>query len=480
MFLFKKTTLLLIPLLFVLTACGGGSGGSVETSSARSTGSVGILLTDGPTAEFDVINITLREIRLLSDNGSITIFEGTKTIDLLKMRSHSELFALTTDVASGEYEKIRLLVDKIELIKLDAGGNVTESHNVKLSGNGKIDLNPRGPFSITADETLLVQIDIDAEKSLKIHESGNGQWHFRPVIFVDIIGQQQDNRLVRLSGEAANVDSAAGTLELCGTSENLDWDGCIDVDAQQSSIFNSDGELMLEEIVKGDALTVIGFLRTAVDVPLNKDRHEEGNNDEHDDDYQHHDLLMEAVVIEVGAPGSFVTLNGSALSAPADALAAFDFDIESGQGFVSDQIIGVQLLEGTRIFSRTGQELDFSAVEVDTEATVDGVLMLSNTAPDTLNAALVVLDVTDTTQLTGEIVVVEATMLTLLTDVGDRCVVFEDDTDVFMVTLLEDRTLTTRITAADLQTGQKIDVFGAEGGCFDARSIIAIDDQSIP
>jgi hypothetical protein len=158
----------------VLVSC-GGSGGGADTSSTRNTGSVGILLTDGPTAEFDVINITLREIRLLSDTGS----------------SHSELFALTTDVASGEFEKIRLLVDKIELIKLDADGNVYESHDVKLSGHGKIDLNPRGPFYITAGETLLIQIDIDAEKSLKIHESGNGKWHFRPVIFVDVIGDRQ-------------------------------------------------------------------------------------------------------------------------------------------------------------------------------------------------------------------------------------------------------------------------------------------------
>jgi hypothetical protein len=441
----------------VLVSC-GGSGGGADTSSTRNTGSVGILLTDGPTAEFDVINITLREIRLLSDTGSVIIFSGSKTIDLLKMRSHSELFALTTDVASGEFEKIRLLVDKIELIKLDADGNVYESHDVKLSGHGKIDLNPRGPFYITAGETLLIQIDIDAEKSLKIHESGNGKWHFRPVIFVDVIGDRQDNRLVRLSGEANDVDPAEGTLELCGTRVNSGWDGCIDVDATQSSIFGTNGELMLSNIVKGDALTVIGFLRP----------------------YDHHNLLMEAVVIEVGPPGSFVSLNGSARSAPTEASPTFDFKIDVGQGFVEDQQIGVQLLDGTRIFSRKGEELDFNAIAVDTEATVDGVLMLSNTAPDALNAALVVLDVSATTQLTGDIGALEATTLTLITAGGDRCVAFDDDTDVFQITLLDDGTLATRVTVADLESGQKIDVFGAEGtdGCFVAQSIIVVVDHS--
>jgi hypothetical protein len=471
-----------IVLAAVLVSC-GGSGGGADTSSTRNTGSVGILLTDGPTAEFDVINITLREIRLLSDTGSVIIFSGSKTIDLLKMRSHSELFALTTDVASGEFEKIRLLVDKIELIKLDADGNVYESHDVKLSGHGKIDLNPRGPFYITAGETLLIQIDIDAEKSLKIHESGNGKWHFRPVIFVDVIGDRQDNRLVRLSGEANDVDPAEGTLELCGTRVNSGWDGCIDVDATQSSIFGTNGELMLSNIVKGDALTVIGFLRPEDGSPSIA-RHDDDDDDyddhEHDDDYDQHNLMMEAVVIEVGPPGSFVSLNGSARSAPTEASPTFDFKIDVGQGFVEDQQIGVQLLDGTRIFSRKGEELDFNAIAVDTEATVDGVLMLSNTAPDALNAALVVLDVSATTQLTGDIGALEATTLTLITAGGDRCVAFDDDTDVFQITLLDDGTLATRVTVADLESGQKIDVFGAEGtdGCFVAQSIIVVVDHS--
>jgi len=481
------STLLGIATLLLASCGGGGGSGDDDTQAARGTGSVGVLLTDGPTAEFDVINITLREIRLLSDDGPVTIFRGMKTFDLLKMRSHSELFALTTDVASGEFEKIRLLVDRIELIKLDANGDVVESHDVKLSGNGKVDLNPREPFHVIAGETLLIQLDIDAEKSLKIHESGNGRWHFRPVIFVDVIGQQLDNRLVRLSGKADDVDPSEGTLELCGTRINGGWDGCIDVDATQSSIFGTEGKLMLSEIADGDELTVIGFLRPE-DKSSRVARHDDDDDDddyddhEHDDDYDHHDLLMQAVVIEVGAPGSFVSLNGIALSAPQNALDTFNFEIDPGQGFVNSQQIGVKLLEGTRIFSRKGEELDFNAVAVDAEATVDGVLMLSDTMPDALNAALVVLNVAATTQLTGEIGALGPTALTLMTAGGDRCVAFDDDTDVFQITLLDDGTLATRITTDDLDSGQNIDVFGNEGagGCFDAHSIIVVVDQSSP
>jgi len=42
---------------------------------------------------------------------------------------------------------------------------------VKLP-SGKIDLNPRGDFEVTAGATLSIRIDIDADKSIKLHQAG--------------------------------------------------------------------------------------------------------------------------------------------------------------------------------------------------------------------------------------------------------------------------------------------------------------------
>ena len=61
---------------------------------------------------------------------------------------------LATDVPARCYNKIRLTVSEIKLVKLDADGDPVE-FNAKINGNGKIDLNPRGTFCVGPDETVL-------------------------------------------------------------------------------------------------------------------------------------------------------------------------------------------------------------------------------------------------------------------------------------------------------------------------------------
>jgi hypothetical protein len=56
---------------------------------------------------------------------------------------------------------------------------------VKLP-SGKIDLNPRGPFTVTPGGTLSVRLDMDANKAIHVHPSKPGWYIFRPVVFVDI------------------------------------------------------------------------------------------------------------------------------------------------------------------------------------------------------------------------------------------------------------------------------------------------------
>ena len=47
-------------MVLFLAACGGGGGDSASnTVSSGGTGSVGLLLTDGPTDDFDAVNITV-------------------------------------------------------------------------------------------------------------------------------------------------------------------------------------------------------------------------------------------------------------------------------------------------------------------------------------------------------------------------------------------------------------------------------------
>jgi hypothetical protein len=105
--------------------------------------------------------------------------------DLLSLRPEEEgdagaLLTLAA-VPVGSYSKIRLEVESVRGEQILPDGSV-QTTEFKLS-SGKIDLNPRGSFHVTADVTIAVTLDIDCNKS--IHVSGNHK-NFRPVVFVNI------------------------------------------------------------------------------------------------------------------------------------------------------------------------------------------------------------------------------------------------------------------------------------------------------
>ena len=164
-----------VGLLFV--ACGGGGGSSSPSVSPVSTGvgAVAIAMTDGAAEDFDEINVTVVKIELVSESGHVTVYEGNKTFNLLDLADESRLFAIRNEVPAGIYSKIRLILTEIELVRKDANGNVLETAYPKLPGNGKLDLLRRGGFTVLAGETLVVQIDMDANKSIHIVGTGSGK-----------------------------------------------------------------------------------------------------------------------------------------------------------------------------------------------------------------------------------------------------------------------------------------------------------------
>src|SRR5210317_1352099 len=104
-----------------LFACGGGgsgSGGGVTTVSPAGTGTVTLLITDGPSDDFDAINLTVVKAELFSDSGKVTLFSGKKTFDLLQLKNVTEIFSVT-HMPNGTYNKIRLTLTSIELVKKD-------------------------------------------------------------------------------------------------------------------------------------------------------------------------------------------------------------------------------------------------------------------------------------------------------------------------------------------------------------------------
>ena len=502
----------------LLASCGGGSGGSDgpvvnNPPPDEAVGTVGIVITDADSDQFDQILATITSVDLLGDDGPANVFSGREVIDLKQLADYSELFAIA-DVDTGIYSKIRLILADLELIKLNDDGTVDYSVHPKLTGNGKMDLNPRREFVVTDNSTLLIEMDFDANKSIKYHQSGNGKWHFRPVIFVRVLDDVGPGRLSRIYGRIGEVDYDLGRFELCQKElmsdrddvDDFDEEHCVEVvTSADTGIFAPSGDPAdFGAIMSGEFATAIGFISSREDrmsLLARKDSDDDDDDDDSDDDsdddrsgrddddddgedFDHDHFTLDAIVIELGEAGTFAHLKGTAQS-DVDAGRDFDLLLAPGQGFGEGSMVTARLQDGSKIYSRNGVRLDDDAITDGVMGLFDGVLMLANDAPDVLKTALAILDIDADGEevLRGEILTAgDDRRLVLATDTGDQCVDVPLGTDIFLVRLVEGRLISDRGSYADLQPGLTIDVYGEPdiGGCFIADAIIADQTEGTP
>ncbi len=453
---------------------------STSEAGSGETGSIGILVTDGPTDEFAAINLTVTGIELLGGpEGNVTVFSGHETFDLLRLRDVSELFSLTDDVPTGRYAKIRLLLEDIELVVDDGTGGV-ETHHPRLPGNGKLDLHPRSPFDVRPGEMLLLQIDIDAEKSIHAVQTGAHKYVFRPVVFVEVLQSIFAGRLVRVHGLVRNIEANSASFELChlrrpmpwlslsGAHEDLDEDShppirrCIDVGLlEDGSLFDENGDpARLADMENGDPATVIGHVTPAA-----------GR------------LQLLAELVLLGQRGTFTRLTGTVTS-ELDPDDRFDLHLDRAQGFVSDTTLAVQLFEGTRLFARSGMELSRDQIEIDLRAAVTGVIALSNDEDDLIKAAVLILDVEGPTidRLRGVISRLDEAARRLeiedLETSERHCVDVPERAGIFVVS--QENGESAEVELGELALGNVADIYGRPGSsseaCFSARVIIAFPD----
>ena len=375
------SSILLLAASLCLTACGGGgSGGSVPA-----TGNVAVIFTDGPTDQYQRILISMDRMTLIGPGGHEDLYDGPEiTFDLLEMSDWADL-AFNTKVLAGQYNKIRLYVTKVVLV--DVVNDQTQMLS-KLPANGKIDLNPRGPFEVSPDYTTVIKLDMDAKRSFQIVETGNGKLLMRPVVFVDIFEGDifLPDRLVRVFGtvepgsfESADAsDASDDSFRLCDIefiSQSSgpalgDADDCVRVYTDGStSVFDDTGaQVDFSAVAEDQPLTAVGFVV--------------------DTDDSEAFLGLNAVVLELGdrqpddADG-WDTIQGVVDTdpVPCDADQCFEFDPEE-----TDPAVTTRMQPGTRVFRADGAELDQSDVSMEDSGSVDGL-----PANSELNAALVVL-----------------------------------------------------------------------------------------
>lgn len=475
-----------------LAGCGGG-GGSSAPADQSGPATVGVLVTDAPVGRWDEAIATITEVRLIGDDGQVVLFSGSETLDLLKLADFSELFAVSDQVPPGRYSKIRLQLSDLVLNDLDPEtGAVIESEQPQLVGNGKIDLNPRGAFTLRPGDVVFVELDFDMEKSLKITETGNGKLIIRPVVFVDIRTERPLDRLSRIHGEITAIDDLTGDFRLCQTEFASRWDDddddddddrhfgerrCVTVSTDDDTgIFGSDGlPQAFADLAVGEEATVIGRLRALTDDEEDDDD-DEGDDDDFGDDDDRHLFALDAYVVEEGALGTFRRIRGTVAAAFDAGTGRFGLDVAPGQGIATEAPLPVQLFPESRIFNHSGDELDADSIDLGRRAIADGVLVIG--ADDVLRSPLVILgDLApgDTAAIEGSVVSVDSAEGELIVNDGtlDRCVVAAG-ADVFLVDD-SDGFSSTRGDLDDLAPGQAVSVFGTESldGCLIADTILA-------
>ena len=168
----------------ILFACGGGGLDSLDATAPQ--GKVTLVLTDAPVDAFESVEITILSLTFIGSEGQVSVplpDDQPVTVDLLQLDGLNMLFA-QADIPVGRYSELRLEVSDPKLILED--GVLVPPEDVILLGDGKIDLLPEKPFLVEEGQELLIQLDFDMEKSLKIHETENGKYIIRPVVFVHI------------------------------------------------------------------------------------------------------------------------------------------------------------------------------------------------------------------------------------------------------------------------------------------------------
>jgi hypothetical protein len=503
-----------------LTACGGGGGGSSTTPVAASptpvadnTGVVAVAMKDGPTDDFVKLLVRITGVELLGNGAPVSIFDGDKEIDLLELENFYEMLGVSDEVPVGDYDKIRLHVASVDLVKEESDGTLSDPISVPVPANGKIDLNPRGSFTVSADTALLIELDMDAKRSIHVVKLGNGdtRYRLRPLVFVSVYERQLLDGLVRVHGTIGDIADDNSSFELCDVDIQFSSgpDNCIVINVvpDETSIFDSEGQAIDLEDVRNETppveATVFGHAVVAdiassddgdsdsgsdmdddSDSGSSMDDDSEGDSDSDSDDDTVRMVQIDAIVVQLGPDSAALQLDGTILS-DIDADNLFSFGIDPGQGFTDGSIVNVLVQNETKILSEDLTVLDPSVLLADTRARVAGVLSVGDS--DQLNSTLIIVEDAEvpTERLNGPVIEIQDTTFTIGEEMGNQCVEPTADARFFFFDSSEG--LVEEAGLADMQT--RLDAgplnataFGSSWaeGCFQADLITTYLPEETP
>lgn len=159
---------------------------STEPVVIASLGILEFRVTDAP-ADLSAVDLTISNIEVHQagseeDAGWKTVVSGTRSFELLALRGIEE-FLGNAQIESGHYTQIRMEVENCVVTTTDG-----QQHNAKVP-SGKLKIVGSYAFDVEADQTTIVTLDIDAEKSVV----GKAPFVFKPTIKVLVGGLKQNS-----------------------------------------------------------------------------------------------------------------------------------------------------------------------------------------------------------------------------------------------------------------------------------------------
>lgn len=440
---------MLLGLSVFLAACGGSGEGGVPPEQA--TGTVALLLTDMPTDDLDEINLDVVEATLIGGEGQQTLFSDADNpiqIDLLKLENFSRPIAFG-DVPTGVYTKLRLRISNLTLVEYVEDGPPHNEYTPRLPANGKIDLlHPEG-FEVQPGRTLLVEADMDANKSIHVVQTGNDKYRVRPVVFVEFSNTEVSDKLTRIEGRIDEIlDSEAGSFVVCALDNP---DACIDVSlTTDGCVYDTEGvPTAPTALAVDDEVVVIG-------------RYSRSDGD----------VMLDAIVVEQG-PAEQVT--GTVNSLPDENGTFLMIDRKGNELVVELQKDLEQQDDCTQVFDPDGAIVGAAGLQIGQGIEVEGVRIVpaeTSEDPVLLRAAVILIDGDDAEeQLSGTITAtIEEPSFVLATAGGDITVVLQEGGTIMRRST--DMELSNG-SFMDVQEGRSADAFGElVDGNFEASNLV--------
>jgi hypothetical protein len=133
----------------------------------------------------------------------LNMLEGAEQFDLLEIKGLEEVLAVG-ELEPGKYTQIRITVGSVE-VKF---GDDEEYQEADLTGG---ELKFVRPFDVVEDETTILLLDFDAEKS--VNAIGQDEVHVKPVVKLTI-QQGKPHELASVEGTISEVDAELGTVSI--------------------------------------------------------------------------------------------------------------------------------------------------------------------------------------------------------------------------------------------------------------------------